>query len=415
MQRDNRSVINAQEASTSRAVNGSATEHDLSTEQILERMAREGGLPADLEPLWNDIKARRARTLEIALNEAEKTLQREIILGEAERVACVLWIAHTYVYNLFKMTPRLFITSGSPSSGKTTLLTMVADMCSGGRRYNKVTVAALGRLKNKYGSKLTLALDQLDNALDLGASETGAMLDRLISGADRNSKQVLTEKNADGRFEPVEYDLFYPMALTKIGSLPSPALRSRCIVIQMHPATAPEAAELTNVAIGHADENIRPLLAKALQDVVPDLAAEKPLIPNKLINRGADKWRPLLAIAGAAAGDWPERARSAATMLENEPEEQLPQISLLCDVMTVIQDWPHSIIFSEELDGELSRLGGSSRSDRQITSKERGHLLRSVGLKAERHWRDGKQLRGYRISNIRDAAAKYLRPDTCDG
>jgi hypothetical protein len=35
-------------------------------------------------------------------------------------------------------------------------------------------------------------------------------------------------------------------------------------------------------------------------------------MPAELINRAADNWLPLLAIADAAAGDWPRRARAAA-------------------------------------------------------------------------------------------------------
>ena len=40
----------------------------------------------------------------------------------------------------------------------------------------------------------------------------------------------------------------------------------------------------------------------------PDTQAD-PVVPPNLYNRAADNWRPLLAIADAAGGEWPERAR----------------------------------------------------------------------------------------------------------
>ena len=38
-----------------------------------------------------------------------------------------------------------------------------------------------------------------------------------------------------------------------------------------------------------------------------------PAMPDGLFNREADNWRPLFAIAEAAGGEWPRRAREAAT------------------------------------------------------------------------------------------------------
>ena len=413
MQRDNRSVIHPQEASMSRAANDSATGHGLSTEQMLETMAREGRLPADLAPLWEDVKWKRQHDLQGALDQVELNLKREVVMSEADRIASVLWIAHTYVYAEFKLTPRLFITSGDPECGKTTLEKRIAEMSNGGMYLTSSTVSHLGRVREEKGPDLTITLDQLDNAMDQNAASTGPMIDRLIAGADRGSKIGFSEK-VNGRWTPVEVEISFPMALAKIGALPSGALRSRCIIIQMHPATATEAEQLSIRNKGRSDENIRPLLAKVIEPLQADLGAAKPSMPAKLINRGADKWRPLLAIAQAAGEGWFERATAAADQLESYKPERPPHITLLCKVMTIIESWPQEVIFSEELD---ARLRGFAVAQNEVisTAKQRGDLLNTVGLKSARHWRDGKQLRGYRIADIRRAAEQYIRPDTCDG
>jgi hypothetical protein len=238
------------------------------------------------------------------------------------------------------------------------------------------------------------------------------MIDRLISGADRGSLQGLVESN-DGQLDPVEHDLFYPMALGKIGNLPNAALLSRSIVIQMHPATPTEAKHLLNGATGHADANIRPLLRKVMPQHASDLAVAKPAIPGKLINRGADKWRPLLAVAEAAGGDWPQRALAAALELEGDEDERPAHVTLLCKVVAITKDWPCDVIFSGELDDAVRRRGVAVTLG-TFNAKKRANLLRLVGLKPSQITRNDKQLRGYYIPDIRSAAEKYIRPDTCD-
>ena len=85
----------------------------------------------------------------MSLDQIELNLKREVVLGEAERVATVLWIAHTYVYQAFKLTPRLFVTSGSPGSGKSTLLSLLSEMSNGGVLRSSVTLAYLGRSRRQ--------------------------------------------------------------------------------------------------------------------------------------------------------------------------------------------------------------------------------------------------------------------------
>jgi hypothetical protein len=380
-----------------------------STEQTV---SREEMLTPDLVPILENACFARQHDLGMTLDQVELNLIREVIMGEAERVATALWIAQTYIYTGFKLTPRLFITSGDPECGKSTLLARISEMSNGGMYLTGATISHLGRVRTEKGENLTITLDQLDNAFDLNATTTGPMIDRLIAGADRGAKIGFSEK-INGRWTPVEGEISYPMALAKIGALPSAALRSRCIVIQMHPATPAEARQLSTHSKGRSDENIRALLAKVMGPLASELATAKPSMPAKLINRGADKWRPLLAIAEEAGGDWPKRALAAAEELESYETERPPHVVLLRKVMAITKDWPHEVIFSEELDRELDRADPSERTE-IARAKHRARLLDVVGLKAERHWRDGKQLRGYRIADIRRADEQYIR-DTYDG
>ena len=59
------------------------------------------------------------------------------------------------------------------------------------------------------------------------------------------------------------------------------------------------------------------------------LRSADPVMPGSLRGRAADNWRPLIAIADAAGGEWPERARLVAEELGET--EQAIGIMLLED------------------------------------------------------------------------------------
>jgi hypothetical protein len=96
-----------------------------------------------------------------------------------------------------------------------------------------------------------------------------------------------------------------------IGSVPD-TLHDRSVCIDLkrrlrtetvEPFRPDRATQLTVLARG---------AVRWAQDNAETIADADPKMPYGIINRMADNWRPLLAIADAARGDWPERARKAA-------------------------------------------------------------------------------------------------------
>jgi hypothetical protein len=77
-----------------------------------------------------------------------------------------------------------------------------------------------------------------------------------------------------------------------------------------------------------------------IRSVTLELASSWPSIPDGVINRSAEIWSPLLAIADAAGGSWPARVRAACTELAldqaNEPARS-PAQRLLSDICLA---WP---------------------------------------------------------------------------
>src|SRR5262249_19775733 len=66
-----------------------------------------------------------------------------------------------------------------------------------------------------------------------------------------------------------------------------------------------------------------------------------PTLPVGLpVNRAADNWRPLLAIADLAGGVWPDRARAAALALSGlrAADDEPVNVMLLADARQVSED-----------------------------------------------------------------------------
>ena len=61
-------------------------------------------------------------------------------------------------------------------------------------------------------------------------------------------------------------------------------------------------------------------------------------MPEALNDRAADNWRPFLAIADLAGGDWPRRARDAAQLLSGEQDDSAVNVELLADIRTAFGD-----------------------------------------------------------------------------
>ena len=79
-----------------------------------------------------------------------------------------------------------------------------------------------------------------------------------------------------------------------------------------------------------ADEKPAADKSDALRDARPDM-------PVGLDDRAADAWEPLIAIADAAGGTWPERARRAALELSGEGvrEDDSVRVMLLADIRAI--------------------------------------------------------------------------------
>jgi putative DNA primase/helicase len=58
----------------------------------------------------------------------------------------------------------------------------------------------------------------------------------------------------------------------------------------------------------------------------------EPALPGALDDRASDNWRPLIALADAAGGKWPGRARAAAVALSGRRNEDGIAVAVLAAI-----------------------------------------------------------------------------------
>ena len=324
--------------------------------------------------------------------------------GSAEVVA--LWILHAHALDAFPITPRLGITSPEKRCGKSTALDVVQSLVSRPLSTSNTSAAAIFRTIE--AARPTLLIDEADTFLVNNEEMRGV----LNSGHRRSGAFVL--RLVGDNHEPRQFSTWAAVAIALIGTLPD-TLQDRAILIRMRRRLPSEA--ITQFRADKTDD-LKILARKAARwanDNLEVLCAMDPTMPPTITNRDADNWRPLLAIADAAGGEWSVRARSIAMTMtdKTEGEEQSLKTMLLEDIRTAFASKEVDKLPSAELvegllamkDRPWSELG---RVAKPITQNKLAALLKGFHIRPDDVWTGGKPLKGYMLSQFGDAFLRYL-------
>lgn len=114
-----------------------------------------------LERLLAGAQSMRNEPLAVLLDRVEAFLRRFVVFANPHQVtACALWVAHTYVYDSFDVSPFLHVTSPEKRSGKTRLLEVLELTVRSPWRVVSPSEAVLYRKVD--GDHPTLLLDEVD-------------------------------------------------------------------------------------------------------------------------------------------------------------------------------------------------------------------------------------------------------------
>ena len=133
--------------------------------------------------------------------------------------------------------------------------------------------------------------------------------------------------------------------------------------------------------------------------------------PATLHDRAQDLWRPLLAIAEVAGGDWMDRAPRAAVQLAGvQPQENSVGVQLLATIQSIFETQPTDRLSSETIVHVLAEGEDNPWPDRlPLTKAQLARLLAPFGIRPTIVHRSRTQVsRGYRLEDFHDAFARYL-------
>lgn len=307
------------------------------SEMLADRLTMPGGQvwlrPQPAEPSVNDVNERNRWSLENrrgwlkgeptpttadVLRLVAELVDRFIVLPDDETNAAAghgltlaAWVLMTYVYPALPAVPYVYLT-GPPGSGKSTTMDVLKRLVWRPLSTSNTTAATIFRSRHAYGG--TLLMDEAER-LKENTPDVAELRSILLAGYKRGNQSTRLEPIGD-TFRPQSFDVFGPTALACVRGLPA-ALLTRAIPVRMVRAAAGDSrtersmdAPVEVAQFGNA----RDALHRWALDYGAAAIATPPPASEKIANRDAELWHPLLAIVATADAD-------AATLLLRHAEQ----------------------------------------------------------------------------------------------
>jgi putative DNA primase/helicase len=320
-----------------------------------------------------------------------------VVIKKHEARAIALWIVHTHVLDCSAISPRLKVQSPEPECGKTTLLDILRYLARNPMLTAHATAAAVYHAI--ADNTPTLLIDEADTCLT-----TGELIAILNAGHRRNDAEVV---RAGSR-----YSVWAPVAFATINGVQN-QLDTRSISINLRRRRPDEVVKPFQHDRTKSLRRLNGRVAKWAKENREALKKAKPDIPEALHNRLADNWRPLLAIADVAGGEWPKLARRASEALSaSEAPPESEGVMLLSDIRDILTSRGNDRVWSNDLATALAALEGRPWCEHKghgaITANAIALLLQPYGIKPADIRKQEVVSKGYRAKQFNDAFARYL-------
>jgi hypothetical protein len=365
------------------------------------RNSRDGQLPKSMEPveLWSD-----PVDGEALLTAIRNSLRSYMALPAHAAETVALWVLHSHCHDVAEHSPILAIQSPEKRCGKTTLLNILGRLVPVPLPAANVTTPVIFRAIERF--QPTLLLDEVETFIRDNEEMRGV----LNSGFTRESAMVLRCVGDD--HEPRPFSTWCPKAGALIGNLPD-TLQDRSIVITLRRRLASERSE----RFGRKAHGLMLMLhrqaARWAADNLDMLGvANDPLMPRGLGDRAEDAWRPLLTLADAVGGDWPDVARTAALAISgamaNDADSQSRGVLLLAHIRELLRTLDVGSLQSSHLVHKLNENEewpwGEWRGGKPISARGVAMILKPYGVRP----RQNSAGSFYSAVEFNDAWDRYL-------
>ena len=336
--------------------------------------------------------------------------------SEHARVAHVLWCAHAHRMDSWESTPRLAFLSPEPGSGKSRALEVTELLVPAPLFTVNVSPAALFRSIGGESGPPTLLYDEIDTVFGARAKEHEDVRGLLNAGHRRGATTLRCVNTGKGNEQAVEaFPAYCAVALAGLGDLPD-TIMTRSVVIRMRRRAPGETVEQFRPRLHrHEGEELRERLEEWTRESADLLDDAWPDLPHSIEDRNADVWEPLLTVADAAGGTWPQRARAAAVALVAQAAEKPATlgIRLLADLRAVFDERRLEAISTDSLLHDLCAMEEAPWGElrgKELDSRGLARMLRKYDV-APKVIRVGDSTpRGYRREDLHDAWSRYLPP-----
>ena len=344
------------------------------------------------------------------LDATATAIRNHVVMSDAARDACALWVLHTYLTDRFLVSPRLGVRSPTKGCGKTLLLDVLGRLVLRPLPAANVTSAAIFRVIEAH--RPTLLVDEADTFLYENDELRG-----ILNSGHRKGGSVLRTVGDD--HEPRSFATYPPCVIALIGVLPD-TLHDRAVTVDLKRRLRSENVEpFRPDRADHLDELARKA-ARWANDTAERIGGMDPAMPAGIVNRAADNWRPLLAIADAAGGEWPQRAREAAVdaraATEDDDGSRLePLLSDIRDLFGTKAEMP-----SADLVGGLVALEGRpwaemGKARKPLTQNMLARMLKPLKIAPDEIGPEDARVRGYKRARFKEAFGRYLPEEAPEG
>jgi hypothetical protein len=343
------------------------------------------------------------------LDDIQDTLTKFVVFpSEAAAVGATLWTVATHGLPAWQHGTRLVIKSPQKRCGKSRLLDLARLLCFRPLMSTDLSTAAIYRsLGDDDRDTPTLLIDEADALFGTKTkAEQNEDLRGLLNAGFQRDRPVM--RCVGPNQEPTEFNTFSMCALAAIKALPD-TIVDRAVVIDLKRRRSGET--VTRFRIRRDTSPLLELRARLTAWVregerLTELADAEPEMPESIEDRAQDAWEPLIAIADAAGGDWPELARTACVDLCGAADVvDDDDIQLLTDINIIFAASTEPFLRSSQLVRELKERDESSWRDDDLTPHKLAKMLRPFDVRPR--YGPGGSVRGYWRDDFADTFSRY--------
>jgi hypothetical protein len=331
------------------------------------------------------------------LDEAHATLTKYVVFPTPEAAdAATLFAAATHAAAHLEFAARLVIRSPVRRCGKSRLEDVLAGLVHDPLLSANISAASLVHSITEDDPP-TVMLDEADTIFGkaLKADEKAEHLRGILNAGFGRDRPYVRYDVAQRRNVPTP--TFAMAVIAGIGSMPD-TIEDRAVGFTMRRKAPGETVSKYRIRRDKPEvQAVGRRLGAWVRYHAEDLGKAEPDMPAGLNDRAEDVWEALLAVADAAGGTWPARARKAARVLSDEAEEEAADgMRLLADLRDVFgaadKLWTETILAA--LHGVAEAPWGDWYGH-PLKDRELAKLLRPYGIRSRDVKIDGTNHKGY--------------------